>query len=106
MLVNRAAQKREHLGGRTRVEVAARLTGEDQLGPADQRPRTSHTLLLAARQLARAMRQPVGDPECSDEIVEPRLVDLCAGQLRGQGDVLARRQRRYQIEDRKSTRLN
>ena len=49
----------EDLGAAARVEVAGGLVGEDHLGPAGQRPGHGHPLLLAARQLGRAVLQPV-----------------------------------------------
>src|SRR5271154_3145916 len=54
-LRDRAAQEREHLRGRVRVQVARGLVGEDQVGATDQRPRTGGPLLLASRHLLRAM---------------------------------------------------
>jgi len=86
MLVNGAAQEPEHLPGRARVEVAGRLIGEDQLGPAISARATSHTLLLAAGELARrcdsrsairVLRRDSRTTRCRS----------CTGQIRGQGDV-------------------
>ena len=45
------------------IEVARGLVGEDQPRLADERPCDGHPLLLAARQLARAVRQPVAEPD-------------------------------------------
>jgi hypothetical protein len=57
--VDRPAQEPEHLGARRRVEVAGRLVGEDDLGPADERPGAGHALLLPPGQLGRSVREPV-----------------------------------------------
>ena len=81
MLVDGAAQELEHLRRGVRVEVAGRLVGEDQLGPADQRSRTRDPLLLAAGQLARAVRQPVGDLQLTDQVLEPLAVDRRAPEV-------------------------
>src|ERR1035441_8767924 len=52
-IVDGAAEEREELGARPRVEVARRFVGEDDLGPADQRAGGGYLLLLAPRQFAR-----------------------------------------------------
>ena len=53
-LVDGLAHEVEDLGAGLRVEVAGRLVGEDDVGPAGQGPGHGDPLLLAARQLARA----------------------------------------------------
>ena len=46
--------------------------------------------LLSAGQLARAVGEPVAQVQCVDDAVEPHLVDVGAGDVEGQGDVLLR----------------
>ena len=55
-LGHRAAQEGQHLGGGVRVQVARRLVGEDQLGPADEGPGAGAALLLAAGHLVGPVR--------------------------------------------------
>ena len=42
--------------------------------------------------------EPVGDAELLGEVVDPVLVGLASRERNGQRDVLARRQRRHQVE--------
>ena len=56
-LAHGAAHEREDLGAGARVEVAGRLVGEDDLRPAGQGPGDGDALLLAAGELARAVRR-------------------------------------------------
>ncbi len=70
-LVDRAAQKLEHLGGRGRVEVAGRLVGEDDCRLRDQGARDRDALLLAARELGGAVLSPVRDADGLEQLVEP-----------------------------------
>ena len=53
--VDGVAQQRQDLAAGAQVERAGRLVGEQQLGLADQRAGDRHALLLAARELRRAM---------------------------------------------------
>ena len=55
----------EDLGARAGVEVAGRLVGEDDLGPAGERAGDGHPLLLAAGQLRRSVVEPVLSPTVS-----------------------------------------
>ena len=93
-----AAHEREHLGAGTRVEVAGRLVGEDDLRPAGQGPRHGHPLLLAAGELARPVPQPVGAaPSCSTTWSSQAWSAFRPASAEGQGDVLDRGQRRDQV---------
>src|SRR5581483_4255780 len=47
---------------------------------------------------ARAMVEAVGYSQLADQIIEPRQVDVRAGQIRRQRDVLARGQDRHEVE--------
>src|SRR5262245_2596767 len=51
--------EREHLFRGLAVEVTRRLVGEQHLGVGDDRARDRHALLLAARELARVVLEPV-----------------------------------------------
>jgi hypothetical protein len=95
---DRVAQDPQHLAARAGVEVAGRLVGEDDVGPAGQRAGARHPLLLAAGHLGRAVAEPIADTERLDHRVEPGLIGFLAGDIHRQGDVLQRRQRRHQVE--------
>ena len=69
----------EDLGTGAAVEVAGRLISEDDLRPSGQRPAHRDSLLLAARELARAMLEPVPQADGVDDLVEPGSVRACAG---------------------------
>ena len=56
-LAHGLAHEGEDLGARAGVEVAGRLVGEDDLRPAGQGPGHGDPLLLAAGELARAVRR-------------------------------------------------
>src|SRR4051794_30189251 len=58
-LVDRAPQQLQDLGRAHRVEVAGRLVGEDDGRAAGERAHDRDTLLLAAGQLARAVRDAI-----------------------------------------------
>jgi hypothetical protein len=73
------------------------LVGEDQLRAADQRPSTGDTLLLTTGHLARTVRQPIDDPERTDQIVKPQPVDLGPGEVERKRDVLRCAQRRDEV---------
>src|SRR5512133_2720820 len=57
MLVDGVPQEPEELGARARVQVPGRLVRIDDLGTADEGPGARDALLLAARELAGAMRE-------------------------------------------------
>src|ERR671910_3305337 len=56
-VVHGLAHEAQHLRSRSRVEVAGRLVGEDDLGSGRQRAGHGHALLLATGHLARAVAQ-------------------------------------------------
>ena len=58
--------EREDLGAGAAVEVPGRLVGEDDLGPAGEGPGHGDALLLAAGELARAVVEPVAEPDGVD----------------------------------------
>ena len=100
-IVNGLAHEPEHLGPRPGVEVARRLVGEDQIGPRREGTHDGGALLLAARQLVRAVREAVAEAEGADEVVDP-VVLLAGGsaavELEGQQDVAAHVERRDEVE--------
>ena len=96
--VGGVAQEREHLVAGLRVEVAGRLVGEEDGRLGDERARDGDALLLAAGELRRAVRRAVGEADALDDGVVPGAVDLAAGELERQEDVLLCRQRRQQVE--------
>ena len=93
-----AAHERQDLGTRAGIEVAGRLVTEDDRRAAGKCPGDGDPLLLTARQFARAMAESMGETNGRDDLVEPMLVGLAAGECRRQGDVLQRVQRRNQVE--------
>ena len=74
--VDRVAQQREDLAAGGRVQVAGRLVGEHHARARHERAGDGHALLLAARQLGRAVREAVAEPDLVDQLVEPRLIGL------------------------------
>src|ERR1017187_3019628 len=93
-IVDGAAEEREELGARPRVEVARRFVGEDDLGPADQRAGGGYLLLLAPRQFARPVPQPVPEPGDADHLVDDAGVGPAAGDGQREQDVVQRAERR------------
>ena len=75
------AEHPHHLLAVGGVEVAGRLVGEDQLGLADQRAGDGDALLLATRQLGRAVLGAVGDADLVEHLVDARLALARAGML-------------------------
>ena len=96
--VDGVAQEAEDLGARSRVEVAGRFVGEQHRGPARERACDRDALLLTARQLRRAVVQPVAEPDGLHDRVEPLLVRLPAAERGRQGDVLERGEGRHEVE--------
>jgi hypothetical protein len=92
------AQEREDLGARRGVQVARGLVGEEDRRPGDERAGDRDALLLAARQLGRAVAAALGQPDAARRRVEGRAVGLAAGDGQRQEDVLLGRERRQQVE--------
>src|SRR5262245_23280693 len=65
------------------VEVAGRLVGEEQPGPAHDRSRHRDALLLAARQLTRAVGEPSAQPDTCEQL-GGTLPDLANGLARNE----------------------
>jgi hypothetical protein len=98
-VVHGVAQQGKDLAAGRRVQVARRLVGEHHRRAGDERAGDGHALLLAARELGRAVAEAVGQADLLDEFVEPLRVRLAAGQLERQGDVLGRGEHREQVEE-------
>jgi hypothetical protein len=98
-LVDHRPQELEDLSARARVEVAGRLVGEHDRGPRHERARHRHPLLLAAGELARAVREPVGEPDLVHQLAVPRVVGLLARDAQRNEHVLLRGQHREQVEE-------
>ena len=56
-------EQRHHLQAGVRVEVAGRLVGQDEARPVDQRAGDRHPLLLAARELAGVVVEPLAEAD-------------------------------------------
>ena len=97
-LVDGLAQQAQHLLGGVRVQVAGRLVGEQHGGPVHERARHGDALLLAAGELRRPVRQPVAQADRVDQLVEPLLVGVAAGERQRQDDVLRGGQDRDEVE--------
>ena len=97
-LVHGLPQQGEHLVGGLRVEVAGRLVGEHHRRAVDQRARHGDALLLTAGQLGRPVGEPVAEADGVDQLVEPLLVGLLAGERERQQDVLLGGQHRHEVE--------
>jgi hypothetical protein len=65
------AEQLEDLGARDAVETAGRLIGEDDRGPPHHRPGDRNPLPFAARQLGRAVVQPVAEADPLQRVDRP-----------------------------------
>ncbi len=97
-LADGVAEEGEDLGAGAGVEIAGGLVGEDDVGLARQRAGAGDALLLAAGELARPVREAAGEADGVHHGVQPLLVDLAAGDVHREGDVLERRQGGQQVE--------
>src|SRR5699024_6585276 len=93
-----AAQEVQHLRARGGVQVAGRLVREDDLRLADERAGAGDALLLAPGELRRVVLETVAQPDGVDDVVEPALLRLPAGDGERQQDVLPGGQRRDEVE--------
>src|ERR671926_296980 len=75
----RPSEERQDLGARPRVEVAGGLVGEHDGRAGDQRPGQRDPLLLAARELGRAVGAAVPQPDRVEGLLEPCPGGLPAG---------------------------
>src|SRR4051812_32613716 len=97
VVVDAASQQLEDLGAGAAVEVAGRLVGEHDLGPAHQRPGHGDPLLLTPRELVGPVREAVAQADGVDHLVVPRRVGLATRDGLRQADVLLRGQGRHQV---------
>ena len=88
----------EQLSPGSRIEVAGGFVGEDDFRATGECSGSRDALLLAAGQFGRLVGQAVAEREDVDYVVEPLRVRLAAGYVHRERDVLARVQRRHQIE--------
>ena len=86
-------QDLQDLLGGAGVEVAGGLIGEDDRRLTHERPGAGHALDLATGELGGPVGQAVLEADGVHHLVEALLVDLLAGDVQGQGDVLGRRER-------------
>src|SRR5712692_3954163 len=98
--LSEAGEQVDHVGARLRVEVAGRLVGKDHAWLVPESPRDRNALLLAAGEVGRKMRQPVGQPDFREQCLGPRAERRPAqvGRSHGRFDVLERGERRDEIE--------
>src|ERR1051326_4105322 len=89
--VQRVNQRHDLFGG-VRIEIPGRLVGKDHRGLSRQRPRNRDALLLAARQFARPVPQPVFQPDHLQRTrrTPPRLCRRAPRQEQRQFNVLER----------------
>ena len=66
-----SSRKSEHVGGRSRVEVAGGFVGEEHRGFGHQRPGDRDPLLLAAGELAGAMLDAIAEPDALERGERP-----------------------------------
>src|SRR6056297_2012312 len=97
-LVDGPPHEVEDLGTGDGVEVAGGLVGEDDLRARRERARHGDALLLATRQFAGQVPEPVSQPDRGDDLVDPGRVARLAAEHHRQPDVLVGRQRRHEIE--------
>src|SRR5215203_1151383 len=98
-LVDRLAQQLEDVGAGLGVEVAGGLIGEDHGRFADQGAGDRDPLLLAAGELRGAVGAPVLEADGADELVDPLLVGIAAGDRERQHQVLLGGEDRQQVEE-------
>ena len=61
-------QRREHVVGGVRVEIAGRLVGQKDARRIGDRARDRHALLLAAGKFRRPVGQPLLEPEIAQQL--------------------------------------
>src|SRR5581483_2915377 len=98
-ILYRLAEELEDLAAGPRVEVPGGLVGEDDGRLRDQRARDRDALLLAAGELGGTVRAAVREADRLDQLVEPVVVDLLAGDRQRERDVLLGGQHRQQVEE-------
>ena len=96
---HRVAQQVEDLAARRRVEVARRLVGEHDGRPRDERARDRDSLLLAAGELGRPVRETLREPDLAVSSSTHSRSGFVSGQLEREDDVLLAREHRQQVEE-------
>ena len=87
----------EDLRARDRIEVARWLVGKDDVRSRGEGTGDGHTLLLATRQLARAVVEPITETDRGDHVVDPLDVASLAAEHHREPDVLIGGERRDQV---------
>src|SRR5262245_44633600 len=98
-LVDGLPKQAQYVLGRLRIQVAGRLVGKDDGGTRDQRAGHGDPLLLAAGELGRQVVAAVLQPDRREQLIEPLLVRLPAGNRQRQDQVLLGRQDGQQVEE-------
>src|SRR3954471_4397269 len=91
-LVDRLPQQSQHSAARAGVERARGLVGEHDARLSDKRPGNRDTLLLAARELRRAVAAALLEPDAAEDVVDDRAGQAGAGEPRRERDVLLGRE--------------
>ena len=89
----------QHAGAGLRVEVAGRLVGEDDGRFGDQGAGDGDPLLLAAGELRGPVGAAVLEADGADQLLDPLLVGLAAGDRERQHQVLLGAEDRQQVEE-------
>src|ERR1700730_5690535 len=97
-LLHSLTEDAHELGAGAAPEVAGRLVGEDDAGPACERPGQCDPLLLGSGEVAGPARQVVPEAHLVYHRFQKDRVGPLAGQEEGEGDVLPDGERRYEVE--------
>ena len=81
-------QEVHHLLAGGAVEIAGRLVGQQELGPADEGARHGNPLLLAARELRRIVAEAMAEPDPLERRFGRLEGIAAAGEFQRQRDVL------------------
>ena len=80
------------------IEAAGGFVGKQQPGRGSEGAGQCHALLLAARQRARIVPGPLGQPHAGQQLAGDAMGFRVGGQLQGQHDVFQGRHGRQQLE--------
>ena len=80
------------------IEAAGGFVGKQQPGKGSEGARQGHALLLAARQGARIVPGPLGQPHTGQQLAGDAMGLRVGGQLQGQHDVFQRGHGGQQLE--------
>ena len=88
----------DDLGTGRAIEIAGRLISQQQGWIGDDRTGQGDALLLAAGKLGRVMPHACAKPDRAQPLAGQRGAIAAAKQIEGNGDILQRSHRRYQME--------